>query len=86
MSRRQHSRNWFSIDLALPVISNVLNDASSPYHIGQVYILGELGEKAKPTVPLLIEGLKDGNVHFRSTVTNTLKKIDPDAAAKAGVK
>jgi HEAT repeat protein len=75
-----------SIDLALPIISNCLKRANSPYQIAQAYKLGELGERAKPTVPLLIQGLNDGSAYFRLMVTNALKKIDPDTAAKAGVK
>jgi len=51
-----------------------------------LYHLGELGEKAKPTVPLRIEALKDEKTSIWSEVNGALKKIDPEAAAKAGVR
>jgi hypothetical protein len=48
--------------------------------------LGQFGAQAKPAVPILISLLNDPHMSIRSAVTNALKKIDPDAAAKAGVK
>jgi HEAT repeat protein len=46
--------------------------------------LGEIGPDAKAAVPLLIE-LLGSKEDFRKEVPKALKKIDPAAAAKAGV-
>jgi HEAT repeat protein len=76
------------IDLALPVIGSILNDPSAPNRYGLLllHLLGELGEKARATVPLLVEASKNESSPVRSEVLSTLKRIDPNAAAEAGVK
>ncbi len=48
--------------------------------------LRQFGVDAKPAVPSLVELLNDADVDIRSAATNALRKIDPDAAVKAGVK
>ncbi|EEF60946.1 HEAT repeat domain-containing protein [Pedosphaera parvula] len=48
--------------------------------------LGMFGPKAKAAVPALLEALNGPTFGDRSELTNTLKKIDPAAAARAGVK
>jgi hypothetical protein len=67
-------------------MSNILNDPIGQKGNGLLYYLGELGEKAKPTVPLRVEALKDEKTSIWSEVNGALKEIDPEAAAKAGVK
>jgi HEAT repeat protein len=47
--------------------------------------LATFGAQAKPSVPTLVGLLKSDQVNIRSAATNALKKIDPEAAAKAGV-
>lgn len=49
-------------------------------------ILGTLGKDAKEAVPGLVEALRDGDKEVREQAASALKKIDPDAAKKAGVK
>jgi HEAT repeat protein len=44
------------------------------------------GEKAKAGVPNLLELLGDEHEGFRSAATNALFRIDPEAAAKAGIR
>jgi len=41
---------------------------------------------AKAAVPSLIEALKDAETNVKSSAGETLRKIDPEAAVKAGVK
>jgi HEAT repeat protein len=51
-----------------------------------IFALGQFGEQAKPAVPALLQFLNDDNQYVRSEATNSLQKIDPKAAAKAGIK
>jgi len=47
--------------------------------------LGRFEPNAKKAVPALIEALSDEKEHVRRSVANALKRIDPEAASKAGV-
>jgi HEAT repeat protein len=51
-----------------------------------IVTLGQFGEQAKPAVPTLLQFLNDDNEYVRVEATNALKAIDPEAAARAGVK
>lgn len=75
-----------SIDLALPVISKILADPAAVNKSGLLYSLGQLGEKAKPTIPLLIDAAKDQKSPIRPQIVQALLRIDPKAAAQAGVR
>ncbi len=44
------------------------------------------GSKAKPAVPALIRALSDPEASVREAARRALEKIDPKAAAEAGVK
>jgi HEAT repeat protein len=48
--------------------------------------LGWYGAEARQAVPVLVPLLNDPYRFARVAATNALKKIDPKAAAKAGVK
>ncbi|MDB6063806.1 MAG: hypothetical protein JWR26_14 [Pedosphaera sp.] len=48
--------------------------------------LGAMGTNAAPAVPALAKFLADPDEGLRTSATNALKTIDPEAAAKAGVK
>lgn len=48
--------------------------------------LSQFESKAKESVPMLVEALKDSDESVRRSATFALKHIDPEAAAKAGVK
>jgi len=50
-----------------------------------IWSLRDFRAQAKPAVPSLLRLLNDGHPNTRSAVTNALLKIDPEAAAKAGV-
>ena len=47
---------------------------------------GDFGAQAKPAIPILIRLLNDQRPFIRAEATNSLKSIDPDAAANAGPK
>ncbi len=48
-------------------------------------VLGSLGAEAKAAAPALAETVKDPDEAVRRAAGEALKKIDPDAAKKAGV-
>jgi HEAT repeat protein len=48
--------------------------------------LEAFGAEAKGAVPALLELLKDKDEYARGTAAEALEQIDPEAAAKAGVK
>jgi hypothetical protein len=48
--------------------------------------LGEFGKDAKPAIPAVTALLRDTNPIIRNLATNALLRIDPQAAARAGVK
>jgi len=48
--------------------------------------LAKFGTQAKSAVPLLVELLNDPQQGIREAATNSLREIDSEAAAKAGVK
>jgi HEAT repeat protein len=48
--------------------------------------LGSFGDNAKPAVPILLTFLNNEKDNVREATTNALKTIDPQAAAKAGIR
>jgi HEAT repeat protein len=48
--------------------------------------IGQFGTNASVAVPMLLEALSDNDQKVRDEAASALKKIDPAAAAKAGVK
>ena len=48
--------------------------------------LGKIGPAAKEAVPALVEIVKNGKKAMRKQAGDALKRIDPKAAAKAGVR
>jgi hypothetical protein len=48
--------------------------------------LGTFGAKAKPAVPALGKALKDEDVRVRQSAAEALHAIDPEAAARAGIR
>jgi hypothetical protein len=55
-------------------------------HANVIMGLREFGAQAKPAVPSLLRLLNDADEGIRGQVTNALLTIDPEAAARAGVK
>jgi len=72
--------------LVVPVLTKSLLDSNFRVRLRAVNSLAEFGSEAKPAVPVLTQSLEDPNPIMSTDVSNALKKIDPDAAAKAGVK
>jgi len=49
-------------------------------------VLGNIGPEAKDAVPVLERALKDQHAGVAGEAANALRRIDPETAAKAGVK
>jgi len=64
----------------------LLNSEHSIARYDVIYALGKIGPAAKDAVPALLTRLNDEDAKIRYAVTNVLKQIDPEAAAKAGIK
>jgi hypothetical protein len=51
-----------------------------------MHALWGFGAQSKPAVPIILEFLNDERSEVRRGATNTLLQIDPEAAARAGIK
>jgi HEAT repeat protein len=71
---------------ATPALVRALRaDDSGPVREFAGWALGECGEGDRTVVAALTEALGDGVWAVRDAATNALLKLDPEAAAKAGV-
>jgi HEAT repeat protein len=71
---------------SVPALTASLQDSNSAVIVYGIGSLEAFGVEAKPAVPALVGLLKDPDLGVRTAATNALKKIDPEAAVKAGVK
>jgi hypothetical protein len=83
--RNIHSRP----ELTVPALTGVLDPTNLARNRDTCYLalsgLAEFGPAAKPAVPLILPCLQDRDAGVRVQATNALKKIDPAAAATAGI-
>ena len=71
----------------VPALTNALSDTNSVIVFTAAYGLGEFGPEAKPAVPYLLQQYAtntDASMQLR--VRMAPRAIDPEAAAKAGIK
>jgi HEAT repeat protein len=73
-------------DLAVPALTASLRDPEIGVRGWAPTGLGAFGTDAKSAVPDLIKALADPDSDVRNATASALKNIDPEAAAKAGVK
>lgn len=74
-------------NLALPVIMNELPTMDKHSKQMPINALKAMGPRAKAAFPLLVSELPDAKDDIqRGIITDALKAIDPEAAAKAGIK
>jgi HEAT repeat protein len=71
---------------AVPALVEALRDENGYVRRDAAYALGKLGAEAKSAVPALLAARKGRERSVRKAVDEALKKIDPGAAAKAGVR
>jgi HEAT repeat protein len=72
--------------MTVPVLRKALLDPALAVRANAAAGLGAFGPAAEQAVPALVEALKDQDASMRRTVASSLRSIDPEAAAKAGVK
>jgi len=70
----------------VPFLTSFLQSSNVYFRLEAVYGLQAFGTNARSAVPALINLLNDVDPTVRRAATNSLKQIDGDAAAKAGVK
>jgi hypothetical protein len=80
------SHETFDASSAVPVLIEQLKDPNLEFRIQAADVLGSLGLEATNAIPALVARLQDQAANVRVAVTNALKKINSDAATKAGVK
>lgn len=73
-------------DVTVPVIVAALKHKQVRARIRAAELLGEIGAAAKASVPALVEAIRDENPAVRQAAALALKKVDPEAAAKAGIR
>jgi hypothetical protein len=73
-------------DLVVPALTKCLGDSSEDVRVNAAFGLEASGNDAKSAVPELISLLADPSSDVRDQAASALKQIDPEAAAKAGVK
>ena len=86
-------RQWAALTLGdigaepgvVPALIEALNDKDFEVHRVVLTSLGTIGSAAKEAVPALNEALRHGDVETRGAIGEVLAKIDPEAAAKAGI-
>ena len=70
----------------VPVLVNSLSHTNFEVRAQVVEGLGRFGEESQQAVPALVLSLYDSNSVVRRAATNALRRIDAEAAAKAGIK
>jgi hypothetical protein len=73
-------------DVVMPVLIGYLSSTNMGQQGWALSRLPEFGADAKKAIPRVQEFLDDPQLYLRQAATNALKKIDPEAAAKAGVR
>lgn len=72
-------------NVSVPALIPMLNDLNSMIQESAANALAQLREKSKPAVPALLKILANPNVQDADgIIKDSLKKIDPEAAAKNG--
>src|SRR6185503_2486554 len=74
-------------ETVVPVLATSLRSTNAVVMSSAMWALEKFGVDAKPAVPQLLALLRDEKYDFlREDILNVLKRIDPEAAANAGVK
>ena len=75
-----------AVPLAVPLLIKTLRDPDASVRGAAACSLRDFGARAKAAVPALLELLKDDDEYARGAAAEASGQIDPEAAAKAGVK
>jgi len=72
--------------MAVHNLLQALNTPNEPRLVQFVTALGQIGPTATNALLALLKLLSDSNEGVRRCATNALKRIDPEAARRAGIK
>ena len=72
-------------EVAVPALAKLLEAEEGDFN-RTLHLLANFGEKAKPAVPAILPFLETDDAQLRAKATNVLKQIDPQSAAKAGIR
>jgi len=72
-------------DEVMPLLIKALESPVRVNWLFAIPLLAQCGDRAKVTVPLLVKIRAEGDPPVSERAADALKKIDPEAAAKAGV-
>ncbi len=70
----------------MPALTEALRDPVLSVRANAAAGLGAFGTAAEQAVPALVEALKDRDTSMKQAAASSLRSIDPEAAARAGVK
>jgi hypothetical protein len=73
-------------ELTVPALIQNLSNSDLMFQGKVAWALGRFGDDAKAAVPELVKLLQNPDADLHEEITNALKRIDPETAAKAGVK
>jgi hypothetical protein len=72
---------------AVPELVNIFESDLSPESQGTIArVLGLMGPLAKPAVPSLLRAIVSTNGYVSQSSSWAVRRIDPEAAVKAGIK
>jgi HEAT repeat protein len=71
---------------SIPVLTKALTNSHACARESAARVLGRFGAKAQTAVSALVRCTKDEDASVRSFAAFALKEVDPEAAAKAGVR
>lgn len=79
------SLGWFAREpeIAIPALTSLLSEENESNREKAAHALAQFGDKARSSVPALLQALKKEQGYVG--IGNAIKRIDPEAAAKAGI-
>jgi len=73
-------------EFVVPALEAIFKDPKDGFRMQAGFALAEFGDRARSTVPTLLTALNDPDEYTRKAATNALRKIDPEAARKEGIR
>jgi HEAT repeat protein len=74
-----------AVDEVMPLLVRALESEDRVHWMFAIPLLAQYGDRAKVTVPLLVKIRAEGDPPVSERAADALKRIDPEAAAKARV-